>query len=241
LALLSVNSVSKSYKDKGDNDVQSIAVLSKVSFELEENNLCTLCGPSGSGKTTLLNMISGLDSPDEGEIYFEGKQIHTLDEKTKCALRTNSFGMIFQSPNLVSHLTALENALLPSMFSHQKGKEQDRESTRDRAVSLLESLGLMNKMQKLPSNLSEGERRRVSIARALVTRPKLILADEPTINLDSNNSALVLDLIKSTVRKDGGAAIVATHDEEVARNSDLVLRIKFGRLANFRTADLQVP
>jgi ABC-type lipoprotein export system ATPase subunit len=221
VTLLSVDSVSKSYFEKQE----SLNVLSQVSFELEPHSFFTLCGPSGAGKTTLLNIISGLDSPDEGQIRFEDKRIDSLDEHSKCRLRASSIGIIFQNPNLVNHLTALENVMIPALFENNA----DYTARKHRAISLLSDLDLEGKMSKIPSKLSEGEKRRVSVARALVTSPKLILADEPTINLDSRNSSIVLDLIKRSTAS-GAATIVATHDEEIARVSDRVMRIKFGKI-----------
>jgi putative ABC transport system ATP-binding protein len=221
LALLSVNSISKSYHDKKE----TLNVLSNISFELEPGDSCTLCGPSGSGKTTLLNIIGGLDMPDEGQIVFRNERIDSLDEDSKCKLRVGPIGIIFQSPNLVNHLTVVENVMIPALFAENK----DNVEMKSYAKSILSELGLEHKTSKIPSKLSEGERRRVSIARALVIKPKLLLADEPTINLDSENCRIVLDLIKSE-RERGAATIVATHDEEIARSSDQVIRIKFGKI-----------
>jgi ABC-type lipoprotein export system ATPase subunit len=232
VALLSVDSVSKSYRERQE----SLNVLSKVSFGLEPHNFCTLCGPSGSGKTTLLNIIGGLDRPDEGQILFEDERIDSLDEPSKCKLRAGSIGIIFQNPNLVSHLTALENVMLPTLFAENMS---DYDARKEHAISLLRDLDLKDKMMNVPSKLSEGEKRRISIARALVTHPKLILADEPTINLDSKNREIVLDLLRRSTET-GAATIVATHDEEIARLSDLVLRIKFGMIAT-KSADQSAP
>jgi putative ABC transport system ATP-binding protein len=222
VALLSVDSVSKTYHEKQE----SLNVLSKVSFELESGNFCALYGPSGSGKTTLLNIISGLDSPDEGRVLFEDKRIDSLDELSKCKLRAESIGIIFQSPNLINHLTSLENVMIPARFAENISDYDVRKGV---ARSLLQELGLQSKISKLPSSLSEGEKRRISIARALVTKPKLILADEPTINLDSENSRIVLDLLRRFTEA-GASTMVATHDEDISRFSDLVMRIRFGKL-----------
>jgi ABC-type lipoprotein export system ATPase subunit len=214
-----VNSVSKSYKDK----TESLSVLSKISFGLESGQFCTLFGPSGIGKTTLLNIIGGLDFPDEGQVIFEEKRIDCLDEHSKARLRASAIGIAFQNPNLIAHLNVFENVMLPSLF-------ENGEDRKLRAIALLKRLNLENKMKKPPSKLSDGEKRRVSVARALLTEPKLILADEPTINLDSENRDTVLDLIKETTEK-GSATVVATHDEDLSQLSDLVLHIKFGQLS----------
>ncbi len=214
-----MDAISKSYKDK----TESLSVLSKISFGLEGGQFCTLFGPSGAGKTTLINIIGGLDLPDEGQVIFEDKRIDSLDERSKAKLRASTIGIAFQNPNLVVHLNVLENVMLPSLF-------ENREDRKLRAISLLKRLNLESKLKKVPSKLSDGEKRRVSIARALLTEPKLILADEPTINLDSENRDAVLDLIQEATEK-GATTIVATHDEDVSRLSDLVLHIKFGQLS----------
>ncbi len=218
---LKVNGVSKTYHDKGE----SLTVLSQVTFELEEGKLCTVCGPSGSGKTTLLNIISGLDHPDSGEIWFDGKRLDSLEELPMALLRSTQIGIVFQNPNLVAHLTALENVLFPTLFVRTGGDYKSR------ALSLLGELGLKDKSEKQPVNLSEGERRRVSIARALISNPKLVLADEPTINLDSQNSELVMNLFRRA--QEGGTTVfVSTHDEDIARIATGALRIKFGKISS---------
>jgi ABC-type lipoprotein export system ATPase subunit len=219
MTLLSVDCVSKSYKDKTETQ----SVLSKISFDLDAGQFCTLFGPSGAGKTTLLNIVGGLDVPGEGRVNFHDLRIDALDERSKAKLRASKIGIAFQNPNLVAHLNVLENVMLPSFFGIGDNRKE-------RALALLHRLNLGEKIRKVPVKLSDGEKRRVSIARALLTEPELILADEPTINLDSQNRDCVLDLIRESTQK-GAAAIVATHDEDVSRLSDFVLRIKFGKLA----------
>jgi ABC-type lipoprotein export system ATPase subunit len=225
MALLRVNSLSKSYPDREETSLVN-KVLSKISFELEERQLCTIYGPSGAGKTTLLNMIAGLDRPDEGEVEFDGSKIHELDEPKLAKLRSSSIGIVYQNPNLITHLNVLENVMLPVLF-----REQDRDGLKERAISLISKLGLGGKLGKTPSKLSDGEKRRASIARGLVTEPKLLIADEPTINLDSENRDVVLNMIKSYTENEGHSAIIATHDVDVRKISDVVLNIKFGVLS----------
>lgn len=217
--LLRVDSVSKSFRD----GKESLPVLSGVSFGVGGGRLCALCGPSGAGKTTLLNIIAGFDNPDRGQVHLGRERIDSLGEERKARLRTKEIGVVFQGANLVSHLTALENVLLPTMFLESSLADQKKSL----AITLLTALGLEPKMAKPPSRLSDGEKRRVSIARALVTGPRLVLADEPTINLDAENRKSVMNLLK-TFASDGGTAVIATHDEDVARSSDYTLRIKDG-------------
>jgi putative ABC transport system ATP-binding protein len=216
-----VKGVTKTYRD---ND-ESVTVLSDVSLDLPKRTVATVCGPSGSGKTTLLNIIAGLDQPDSGEVWFENTRMDKADEKTKASLRARSIGIIFQNPNLFSYLSALENVLLPTLFFQDKGVVYKQE-----AQQLLGILGLSEKSNRYPARLSEGEKKRVSIARALVTKPKLILADEPTSNLDSENSQAVIELIRREVKEGGGSALISTHDEQVAKKSDASFRIRFGKI-----------
>lgn len=221
MSAVSVKSVSKSYRDK----TESVEVLSNVGFDLEAGDLCSLFGPSGAGKTTLLNIIGGLDIPDEGQVLVGGVRIDSLDEKSKAKLRSSEIGIVFQNPNLIAHLNALENVLLPSLFD----SKSDVAERKAKAVSLLRRLKLESKERRLPPKLSDGEKRRVSVARALISDPRLILADEPTINLDSENRDAVLELIKESTEK-GAAALVATHDIAVSKLSGKILKIKFGKL-----------
>jgi ABC-type lipoprotein export system ATPase subunit len=220
---LKVNDVSKTYQDGNE----SFSVLKNVTFSLNAGDLIALCGPSGAGKTTLLNMIAGLDYPDSGEIWFQDKRMDKLDERSKAGLRSSSIGIIFQNPNLVTHLNVLENVLLPTFLAAPK---QNKSENKAFAIKLLESLGLGGKMRKFPPKLSEGERRRVSVARALISRPKLVLADEPTINLDSDNSTTVMQLLKASAVGSNAVVLISTHDEEIAASSDRSLRIRFGKV-----------
>ncbi len=215
-----MKSVSKTYHDKGE----SLSVLKNVDLGIDPGMFYSLCGPSGAGKTTLLNIISGLDRPDHGEVWFEGQRIDGLGESAKAKLRAGPLGFIFQNPNLIAHLSALENVELPTLFGGET--EHDHKKY---ALFLLGKLNLKDNINKFPSKLSEGERRRVSIARALVTKPKVVLADEPTINLDSDNSKIVVQLLKESV--EGGASVlVSTHDEDIARSSNKIFRISFGNV-----------
>jgi ABC-type lipoprotein export system ATPase subunit len=219
LPLLSVNGVSKTYHDKGE----ALNVLNDTNLSLDSGKIYSLCGPSGAGKTTLLNIIAGLDFPDKGEVWLDGKRIDNRKEHSKAKLRAGPLGVIFQNPNLIGHLSAIENVVLPSLFG------EDTHGCRKQGEVLLQKLNLQDKMNKLPSKLSEGERRRVSIARALVTRPRIVLADEPTINLDSVNSQNVFKLLKESV-ENGVTVLISTHDERVAKMSDKIFRIGFGKI-----------
>jgi len=220
MALLSVRGVSKTYHDKGED----LVVLSDVRFDLEPHSLNVLCGPSGSGKTTLLNIIAGLDRPDKGEVLLEGKKVEDLSMTMKTRVRSDLIGIIFQNPNLVSYLTALENAILPAVLA---GVNVD--DVKQSGILFLDRLGLAKKMNAFPARLSEGERRRVSIARGLISNPKLILADEPTANLDSENSEIVLGILKESAEKDA-CILLSTHDERITALANRTMRISYGRV-----------
>jgi putative ABC transport system ATP-binding protein len=223
LTNLRVHGVSKAYNDKGE----TLKVLTSVSLQLDKNLLYCLSGPSGSGKTTLLNIVSGLDRPDEGEVWFDNVRIDTLSQEDSARLRANSIGVVFQNSNLVGHLTAVENVIFPTLFAGKNG--ETNRNYKERCVSLLNSLGLEDKLQKIPRKLSEGERRRVAIARAIIAKPKLILADEPTMNLDAENIARVLDLF-GELKEEGSTVLLSTHDPSVAKSCDRIFRIDFGRI-----------
>jgi putative ABC transport system ATP-binding protein len=217
---LSIRKLTKSYRENGEN----VPVLSNVNLDLAQGELGVVCGPSGSGKTTLLNIIAGLDKPDSGEVIFENVRLDKTSELAMARLRAGTIGIAFQNPNLVSHLTAIENILLPTLFYKRNDLNYKAE-----AEKLLHSLGLSAKSKKFPQKLSEGERKRVSIARALVTKPKLILADEPTSNLDFENSRTVVEVIRSAVESEA-SALISTHDEDVAKRADSLFRIRFGKI-----------
>jgi putative ABC transport system ATP-binding protein len=217
---LSIRRLTKSYRENGEN----APVLSNCNLDLAQGELGAVCGPSGSGKTTLLNVIAGLDKPDSGEVIFENVRLDKTSELAMARLRAGAIGIAFQNPNLVSHLTAIENILLPTLFYKRNDLNYKAE-----AEKLLHSLGLSAKSKKFPQKLSEGERKRVSIARALVTKPKLILADEPTSNLDFENSRTVVEVIRSAVESEA-SALISTHDEDVAKRADSLFRIRFGKI-----------
>jgi ABC-type lipoprotein export system ATPase subunit len=221
--LVAVRCVTKSY-GRGSTAVKA---LDSVSFEARLGELVQLTGPSGAGKTTLLNLISALDRPDRGEIFVAGANVTSLSLAKAARYRNEQVGIIFQSYNLLPQLTALENVLLPMI---PKGRMD-----RDRALELLDAVGLVDRSTHRPSQLSGGEQQRVAIARALANDPALVLADEPTGNLDDENARNVMALLCHTCRNRGSTLIVVTHDRDIMHTADTVFELRAGLIASVKS------
>jgi putative ABC transport system ATP-binding protein len=206
----------------GDTFVEA---LRGVDLEIARGEFVALVGPSGSGKSTVLNLIGGLDRPTEGEIWIDGKELSARDEKTLTRHRRQHVGFVFQSFNLLPRLTAEENVALPLMFGGVPEKER-----RARAKELLEQVGLAERLTHRPTQLSGGEQQRVAIARALVGQPALLLADEPTGNLDTTTGVEIMHLLKELNQEHGLTLLVVTHDPEVAAFADRVVRLRDGQV-----------
>ena len=202
----------------------SYTALKGVSISIEEGEFVAVVGPSGSGKSTLLHIMGLLDTPTKGKVYLLGKDVSTLDEDSRALLRRKHIGFVFQSFNLVPFLSALENVMLPLILD---GKDEDE--ARRRALMLLKEVGLENKADNLPNQLSGGQQQRVAIARALANDPEIILADEPTGNLDSATGERILKLFEE-LNKRGKTLVVVTHDEEVASAAERIVRIRDGEV-----------
>jgi len=213
--------VSKSYREAGAEHL----VLSAVDLVVRPSEFVVLLGKSGSGKSTLLNLISGMDTPSSGEVWLAGKPLQTLSEEERTQLRRRYIGFVFQAFNLLPTLTVEENVLLPLELNGVF----DRKS-HEAARRLLERVGLAGRNHQYPDRLSGGEQQRVAVARALAHRPLLLLADEPTGNLDADTGRQVLDLLEELARETGRAVLVATHDREMVSRADRVLQLVQGRL-----------
>jgi putative ABC transport system ATP-binding protein len=200
-------------------------VFSDASLVIDPGEWVFLLGRSGSGKSTLLNLISGIDQPDQGDIIVDARQLNRLGERERTLFRRNDIGFVFQFYNLIPTLTVEENILLPLELIGQLTRE-----LRGSARHLLEQVGLADRAGSYPDRLSGGEQQRVAVARALIHRPKLVLADEPTGNLDAETGRQVLDLFQRLVRRTGATLVLVTHSSEVARLADRVLTIREGRL-----------
>jgi putative ABC transport system ATP-binding protein len=203
-----------------------ITILKGISFQIAKGDFVSIVGPSGSGKSTLLGIIAGLDNPSSGQVLIDGVDITRMGEGKLAQVRNNKIGMVFQAFNLIPTLTAQENVEVPLYVGKHKG------SPSSRAKELLNLVGLSHRLNHRPNQLSGGEQQRVAIARALATDPAVVIADEPTGNLDARNGENVLQLIADLRQQTGKTFIIATHDQNVASHAGRVLRIVDGLLAD---------
>jgi putative ABC transport system ATP-binding protein len=199
--------------------------LRGANLEVESGDFVTIMGPSGSGKSTLLNLIGCLDFPSKGKVFLKGKDIATLSEDALSQLRGETIGFVFQEFNLLAHLDALENVMLPMIFQNKSLEER-----KERARYLLERVGLEKRMEHQPAELSGGERQRISIARAFANDPELVIADEPTGNLDSATGQKIMELLTDFHKRENKTIIVVTHDPNIADYSDKLVNIKDGQI-----------
>jgi putative ABC transport system ATP-binding protein len=200
---------------------RSLTILRAITLKIPDGQFVAVIGPSGSGKSTLLGLIAGLDSVSEGEILIDGQSIINLDEDSLAALRGNKIGFVFQSFHLIPSLTAFENVLVPIEVAGIADAEV-------KARSLLDDVGLTSRAHHYPSQLSGGEQQRVAIARAFANNPSILLADEPTGNLDSNNGQHIFDLLIEMNRKRGTTLILVTHERDLTAAADRVIELKDG-------------
>lgn len=219
--ILAVDGLVK-YYGTGENQVRAV---DHTSLEIERGKFTAIVGRSGSGKSTLLHLIGGLDRPDEGKVWIEGKDIFALKDDRLAAFRRKKIGFIFQDYNLIPSLNVWENIVLPLGLDNRKVKRED-------VQEVLEKIGLTDKEETMPNALSGGQKQRTAIARALVTRPAIILADEPTGNLDSQTELEVMSLMKSCVTDFGQTLVMITHDEMIAQMADRVIEITDGKVVN---------
>lgn len=217
---LRIQNVTKSYRS-GETTVDAVK---EISLDIAEGETVAIFGPSGSGKTTLLGLCAGLDRPSSGDISIEGESLNSMDEIGLSRLRNEKIGFIFQSFRLIPSLTALENVMIPAEIRGDRGVEE-------RAVDLLRRVGLENRLHNYPSQLSGGEQQRVALARALVMRPEILVADEPTGNLDSTTGVAITKLLFDLHKSRGATLVLVTHDEELAEKCDRVVRMRSGRIA----------
>lgn len=218
--ILEIKDVSKSYK-RGN---VSTTAISDISYSLEEGESLSIIGPSGSGKSTLLNIIGGLDKPDKGTVIIDGHDITKLNDLKLSNFRNKTIGFIFQFFNLQDYLTAQENVMVPLLFSKMKTSEAQA-----KALDLLKKVGLEARAKYFPQQLSGGEMQRVAVARSLANDPKIVLADEPTANLDRKSANVVLELFEE-IAKNGVSVIVITHDPYVSARFKNILHISDGKI-----------
>jgi len=217
--ILNVHNLSKSYH----NDGIEVPVLKDISFSVNPGEVVTIMGPSGIGKSTLLNLIGTLDYPDSGEISYNGVNPFSLTEKEIARFRNKTIGFVFQFHHLLPEFTALENVMIPSIIYRY-----DPENAKKSSIEMLERVGLGHRINHRPSALSGGERQRVAVARALINEPLVVLADEPSGNLDTHNSDLLINLILELNRQFGRTFIIATHNSGIASKSHKVLYLSDG-------------
>lgn len=211
------------YYGNGENEVKA---LQDVNIEIERGEFVAVVGKSGSGKSTLLHMLGGLDHPTDGKVYIGKKNIFSYKEDELAVFRRRKIGFIFQSFNLISSLNVWENIIFPISLD---GKKIDEAFLKD----IIQTLGLEKKLHNLPNTLSGGQQQRVAIARAIASKPEILLADEPTGNLDSKTSAEVMGMLKISVEKYGQTLVMITHDEDIAQIADRILVIEDGKVAEF--------
>jgi lipoprotein-releasing system ATP-binding protein len=216
-AMLRAEGIRKKYGD--------LEVLKGINLEIEAGEIVAIVGPSGAGKTTLLQILGTLDSSDSGKIFLDNTELCSLTAKQLVKLRNEELGFIFQFHNLMAELTALENVCLPGWIGNRNEKE-----VKARAIELLGILGLKNREEHLPSELSGGEQQRVAVARALINAPKIIFADEPTGNLDTQNAIDLHNLLLDIRTKFNCSFVIVTHNKELADLADRVITLKDGRV-----------
>ena len=221
MEILRVENLCKTY-GKGKNEVKA---LDHISFSVNKGEFIAIIGPSGSGKSTLLHILGGVDKPTSGKVFMNNQDIYVQNDEQLAIFRRRQVGLIYQFYNLIPILNVVENMTLPLKLDGQKVNEE-------RVNELLELLGLAERRKHLPSQLSGGQQQRVSIGRALINAPALVLADEPTGNLDSKSSQEIIGLLKHSNKKYGQTLIVITHDENIALQADRIIRIADGQIVS---------
>ncbi len=220
MEILRVDNLCKTY-GRGDNQVQA---LDNVSFAVEQGEFVAIIGPSGSGKSTLLHILGGVDVPSFGKVFIDGRDVYAQNEEQLAIFRRREVGLIYQFYNLIPVLSVVENMTLPLLLDGRKVND-------DRLNDLLGVLQLQDRQEHLPNQLSGGQQQRVSIGRALINAPALVLADEPTGNLDSRNSQEIVELLKMSNKRYHQTLIMITHDENIAMQADRIIAIEDGRIA----------
>jgi lipoprotein-releasing system ATP-binding protein len=225
--LLRAHDLHKTYRKGADR----VRVLQGLDLEVYPGEFLCVVGASGSGKTTLLHLLGTLDGPDQGQVYLQGRRIDNLPAEGRDRLRNQTFGFIFQFYHLLPELTTLENVLVPQMIGHSVlSWLTRRRELRRRAAALLERVGLGHRLKHKPRELSGGEMQRAAIARALISQPRILLADEPTGNLDAANGASIVELLRDLNRQEGVTIIMVTHNLEIVAETDRLVRLVAGRV-----------
>ena len=221
--IIEIKDLVKIFKDSA----QEVCAVNQVSLNISAGEFTAIVGPSGSGKTTLLNLIGGLDTPTSGSLNVEGKDISLLKEREMTAFRLHHIGFVFQAYNLIPVLTAKENVAFVMELQGKKREEIDK-----RVTELLEAVGLSDRMDSRPAKLSGGQQQRVAVARALASKPKFVLADEPTANLDSKSAENLLDIMERLNKQEGVTFIFSTHDPRIVAKARRIITLEDGKVAS---------
>lgn len=215
------------FKEYPINEETSFFALKNINLEIKKGEYVSIMGPSGSGKSTLMHIIGLLDRPTKGEVYLEDKEVSKLSDNEVSQIRNRLVGFVFQQFNLINKLTVLENILVPAVYCREKLNFDPKR----RAFKLIKKFNLDGKENSYPNKLSGGEQQRVAIARALIMDPPIILADEPTGNLDSKNGEIILSLLEELHKSENRTVIIVTHDLEIAKRAKRIIRIKDGEIS----------
>ncbi|MCX5748856.1 MAG: ABC transporter ATP-binding protein [Candidatus Saganbacteria bacterium] len=220
--MIELKKATKLYNDAGS----LIFAVNEIDLSIKKGDLISIAGPSGSGKTTLLSLIGCLTKPSSGHIMIDGSDVASLDDEALSALRSEKIGFVFQQAHVIPTMTVLENVLLPLVFS----REKDIEKKKERAVKLLRDVGLDSRINSLPKNMSGGQVKRISIARALINCPEILLADEPTGDLDQASSREIMEILKRMNRDENLTVLLVTHNQELAQEAHIKLKMRDGKL-----------
>jgi lipoprotein-releasing system ATP-binding protein len=218
--LVETRQLQKSYTHNG----QGVPVLKGIDLQISRGEILSIVGASGVGKSTFLHILGALDRPTEGKIFFDGEDLFSMNEEALASFRNRKIGFVFQFHHLLPEFTAMENLMIPGMI-----QKRDRKETADQARTLLKAVGLGDRMTHRPGELSGGEQQRVAVARALINRPELVLADEPTGNLDTHTGEEVFGLMKDLNKRHGATLVLVTHNERLSIQGDRVLKMVDGR------------
>jgi len=221
MTILKIEDLNKIY-GKNENELH---VLKNINLNIEENKFIAVVGASGSGKSTLLNCMAGLDKPTDGKVYYNNEEISNMTDGKLANIRINNFGFVFQNFNLIPVVNVYENIIMPSLLENKKVDERYLEE-------LLERLQIKDKIKKFPNELSGGQQQRVAIARALINKPKIIFADEPTGNLDTKSTEEVMSILRECVNDYNQTLIMITHNDMIAREADICIKIQDGTIMN---------
>ena len=213
------------------NDGKKVKAVDEVNVQLKKGRSVAVVGPSGAGKSTLLHMLGGLDKPTSGHVIFDGVDIYKLPDRERAHIRNKRVGFVFQFYNLLPEFTALENVMMPALIKGVRVYGCTGVRVREKAVEALKLVGLAERMNHKPSELSGGESQRVAIARAIINEPEILLCDEPTGNLDSKTSESIYELLFGLKARSGLTLIIVTHDEQLSRKTDDIVRLKDGKIA----------